>query len=84
MGEQLFDSEFLSQLEQLRLRFRARASGKSGDGRRSRHQGVSILTLALFLSLNGALGIIEIEKRTFYLIYTNETETVERLYGLYE
>lgn len=41
MADRLFDSEFLAQLEQLRLRFRTRASGKSGDGRRSRHQGVS-------------------------------------------
>lgn len=37
----LFDSEFLSQLEQLRVRFKARAAGQSGGGRRSRQQGIS-------------------------------------------
>lgn len=41
MADALFDSEFLSQLEQMRLRFQTRASGKSGDGRRSRQRGVS-------------------------------------------
>lgn len=37
----LFDSAFLAQLEQLRLRFSGRAAGQSGGGRRSRRQGVS-------------------------------------------
>ena len=41
MDDHLFDADFLAQLEQLRLRFRTRANGKSGDGRRSRRQGVS-------------------------------------------
>lgn len=41
MADVLFDSEFLAQLEQLRLQFRARAAGQGGGGRRSRQQGVS-------------------------------------------
>lgn len=41
MAEQLFDAAFLGQLEQLRLRFRGKAAGQSGGGRRSRQQGIS-------------------------------------------
>ncbi len=41
MAKPLFDSEFLSQLEQLRLNFKTRVQGQSGGGRRSRLPGVS-------------------------------------------
>lgn len=41
MADTLIDAEFLSQLEQLRLHFRNRASGQSGGGRQSRQVGVS-------------------------------------------
>jgi uncharacterized protein (DUF58 family) len=41
MAKMLFDSEFLSQLEQLRMSFKAKAQGQSGGGRRSRQLGVS-------------------------------------------
>lgn len=39
--QRLFDAAFLGQLEQLRLRFRGKAAGQSGGGRRSRQQGIS-------------------------------------------
>ena len=41
MAEQLFDPEFLNQLEQLRLHFRHKAAGQSGGGRQSKQLGVS-------------------------------------------
>jgi len=41
MSELLFDTEFLAQLEQLRINYRTRAFGQSGGGRRSRMHGMS-------------------------------------------